>query len=191
TAATAATLPPLPRISPSDDPNRQAVPRTSEPVDVALGSGRSGCRAVLLSPHPSRVCRVHCRHCRVHHFRSLPSAYLPTQQRDESSTAAPGKMARELPLSYCMRWPGLTGGLADWPGAKLHASWPGIKSIRTVPVGVGAAHVAPLMRGDLAGPQMKQSGATSTRSNWTTVLFSPARLSSRIGDKKTWGSFAS
>ncbi|EJK76036.1 hypothetical protein THAOC_02221, partial [Thalassiosira oceanica] len=35
--------------------------------------------------------------------------------------------------------------------------------VRTVPVGVGAAHVAPLMRGDLAGPQMKQSGAASTR----------------------------
>ncbi|EJK58381.1 hypothetical protein THAOC_21498 [Thalassiosira oceanica] len=28
-----------------------------------------------------------------------------------------------------------------------------------------AAHVAPLMRGDLAGPQMKQSGAASTRGN--------------------------
>ncbi|EJK77536.1 hypothetical protein THAOC_00622, partial [Thalassiosira oceanica] len=35
--------------------------------------------------------------------------------------------------------------------------------VRTVPVGVGAAHVAPLMRGDLAGPQMKQSRAASTR----------------------------
>ncbi|EJK54362.1 hypothetical protein THAOC_26018 [Thalassiosira oceanica] len=39
--------------------------------------------------------------------------------------------------------------------------WP-YPPVRTVPVGVGAAHVAPLMRGDLAGPQMKQSGATST-----------------------------
>ncbi|EJK63451.1 hypothetical protein THAOC_15887 [Thalassiosira oceanica] len=37
-------------------------------------------------------------------------------------------------------------------------------AVRTVPVGVGAAHVAPLMRGDLAGPQMKQSGAASTSS---------------------------
>ncbi|EJK63537.1 hypothetical protein THAOC_15796 [Thalassiosira oceanica] len=39
--------------------------------------------------------------------------------------------------------------------------WP-YPPVRTVPVGVGAAHVAPLMRGDLAGPQMKQSGAAST-----------------------------
>ena len=44
-----------------------------------------------------------------------------------------------------------------------HTLWP-CPPVRTVPVGVGAAHVAPLMRGDLAGPQMKQSGAASTSS---------------------------
>ncbi|EJK66440.1 hypothetical protein THAOC_12644 [Thalassiosira oceanica] len=40
--------------------------------------------------------------------------------------------------------------------------WP-YPPVRTVPVGVGAAHVAPLLRGNLAGPQMKQSGAASTK----------------------------
>ena len=47
-----------------------------------------------------------------------------------------------------------------------HTLWP-CPPVRTVPVGVGAAHVAPLMRGDLAGPQMKQSGAASTsKAKW-------------------------
>ncbi|EJK63824.1 hypothetical protein THAOC_15500, partial [Thalassiosira oceanica] len=40
--------------------------------------------------------------------------------------------------------------------------WP-CPPVRT-PVGVGAAHVAPLMRGDLAGPQMKQSGQSGAAS---------------------------
>ncbi|EJK53007.1 hypothetical protein THAOC_27632 [Thalassiosira oceanica] len=52
-------------------------------------------------------------------------------------------------------------------------------TLLTVPVGVGAAHVAPLMRDDLAGPQMKQSGAASTsiwkRFMWTGAGIKPVR----------------
>ncbi|EJK65983.1 hypothetical protein THAOC_13114, partial [Thalassiosira oceanica] len=47
--------------------------------------------------------------------------------------------------------------------------WP-YPPVRTVPVGVGAAHVAPLMRGDLAGPQMKQSGAASTSTTESQIV---------------------
>ncbi|EJK45317.1 hypothetical protein THAOC_36069, partial [Thalassiosira oceanica] len=64
----------------------------------------------------------------------------------------------ELTFGVSAFW-GRAGGRADlWRGV-IFLKW---RHDGTVPVGVGAAHVAPLMRGDLAGPQMKQSGAAST-----------------------------